>query len=105
MFLLNNKVQTGGYKTLLHFPECSLSFAKIVQTSGKKARFCFPECSLSYAEIVQESAMRACSLIAERSLSYAKIVQTLFPTKQNPLFLALPHPCLIALTAHPSFPG
>ncbi len=83
MFLLNNKVQTGGYKTLLHFPECSLSFAKIVQTSGKKARFCFPECSLSYA----------------------KIVQTLFPTKQNPLFLASPHPCLIALTAHPSFPG
>ena len=83
MFLLNNKVQTGRYKTLLHFPECSLSFA----------------------EIVQESAMRACSLIAERSLSYAKIVQTLFPTKQNPLFLASPHPCLIALTAHPSFPG
>lgn len=83
MFLLNNKVQTGGYKTLLHFPERSLSFAKIVQTSGKKARFCFPECSLSYA----------------------KIVQTLFPTKQNPLFLASPHPCLIALTAHPSFPG
>lgn len=83
MFLLNNKVQTGGYKTLLHFPECSLSFAKIVQTSGKKARFCFPE----------------------RSLSYAKIVQTLFPTKQNPLFLASPHPCLIALTAHPSSPG
>ena len=83
MFLLNNKVQTGGYKTLLHFPECSLSFAKIVQTSGKKARFCFPECSLSYA----------------------KIVQTLFPTKQNPLFLALPHPCLIAATAHPSSPG
>ncbi len=83
MFLLNNKVQTGGYKTLLHFPECSLSFAKIVQTSGKKARFCFPECSLSYA----------------------KIVQTLFPTKQNPLFLASPHPCLIALTAHPSSPG
>lgn len=83
MFLLNNKVQTGGYKTFLHFPECSLSFAKIVQTSGKKARFCFPECSLSYA----------------------KIVQTLFPTKQNPLFLASPHPCLIALTAHPSFPG
>lgn len=83
MFLLNNKVQTGGYKTLLHLPECSLSFAKIVQTSGKKARFCFPECSLSYA----------------------KIVQTLFPTKQNPLFLASPHPCLIALTAHPSFPG
>ena len=68
MFLLNNKVQTGGYKTLLHFPECSLSFAKIVQTSGKKARFCFPECSLSYA----------------------KIVQTLFPTKQNPLFWPLP---------------
>lgn len=61
MFLLNNKVQTGGYKTFLHFPE--------------------------------------------RSLSYAKIVQTLFPTKQNPLFLALPHPCLIALTTHPSFPG
>ena len=83
MFLLNNKVQTGGYKTLLHFPECSLSYAKIVQ----------------------ESAMRACSLIAERSLSYAKIVQTLFPTKQNPLFLASPHPCLIAATAHPSFPG
>lgn len=83
MFLLNNKVQTGGYKTFLHFPECSLSFA----------------------EIVQESAMRACSLIAERSLSFAKIVQTLFPTKQNPLFLASPHPCLIALTAHPSFPG
>ena len=83
MFLLNNKVQTGGYKTLLHFPERSLSFAKIVQTSGKKARFCFPECSLSYA----------------------KIVQTLFPTKQNPLFLASPHPCLIAATAHPSFPG
>ena len=83
MFLLNNKVQTGGYKTLLHFPECSLSFAKIVQTSGKKARFCFPECSLSYA----------------------KIVQTLFPTKQNPLFLVSPHPCLIAATAHPSFPG
>ncbi len=83
MFLLNNKVQTGGYKTLLHFPECSLSFA----------------------EIVQESAMRACSLIAERSLSYAKIVQTLFPTKQNPLFLASPHPCLIAATAHPSSPG
>ena len=83
MFLLNNKVQTGGYKTLLHFPECSLSFANIVQTSGKKARFCFPECSLSYA----------------------KIVQTLFPTKQNPLFLASPHPCLIALTAHPSSPG
>ena len=83
MFLLNNKVQTGRYKTLLHFPECSLSFAKIVQTSGKKARFCFPECSLSYA----------------------KIVQTLFPTKQNPLFLASPHPCLIALTAHPSSPG
>lgn len=82
MFLLNNKVQTGGYKTLLHFPECSLSFAKIVQTSGKKARFCFPECSLSYA----------------------KIVQTLFPTKQNPLFLASPHPCLIALTTHPSSP-
>ncbi len=52
MFLLNNKVQTGRYKTLLHFPECSLS----------------------YAEIVQESAMRACSLIAERSLSYAKII-------------------------------
>ena len=83
MFLLNNKVQTGRYKTFLHFPECSLSFAKIVQTSGKKARFCFPECSLSYA----------------------KIVQTLFPTKQNPLFLAFPHPCLIALTAHPSSPG
>ena len=83
MFLLNNKVQTGGYKTFLHFPERSLSFAKIVQ----------------------ERAMRTCSLIAERSLSYAKIVQTLFPTKQNPLFLALPHPCLIALTAHPSFPG
>lgn len=83
MFLLNNKVQTGGYKTLLHFPECSLSFA----------------------EIVQESAMRACSLIAERSLSFAKIVQTLFPTKQNPLFLASPHPCLIAATAHPSSPG
>ena len=83
MFLLNNKVQTGRYKTLLHFPECSLSFAKIVQTSGKKARFCFPECSLSYA----------------------KIVQTLFPTKQNPLFLASPHPCLIAATAHPSSPG
>ena len=83
MFLLNNKVQTGGYKTFLHFPECSLSFA----------------------EIVQESAMRACSLIAERSLSYAKIVQTLFPTKQNPLFLASPHPCLIAATAHPSSPG
>ena len=83
MFLLNNKVQTGGYKTLLHFPECSLSFAKIVQTSGKKARFCFPE----------------------RSLSFAKIVQTLFPTKQNPLFLASPHPCLIAATAHPSSPG
>ena len=83
MFLLNNKVQTGGYKTFLHFPECSLSFAKIVQTSGKKARFCFPE----------------------RSLSYAKIVQTLFPTKQNPLFLASPHPCLIAATAHPSSPG
>lgn len=83
MFLLNNKVQTDGYKTFLHFPECSLSFAKIVQTSGKKARFCFPECSLSYA----------------------KIVQTLFPTKQNPLFLASPHPCLIALTAHPSSPG
>ena len=83
MFLLNNKVQTGRYKTLLHFPECSLSFAKIVQTSGKKARFCFPECSLSYA----------------------KIVQTLFPTKQNPLFLASPHPCLIAATAHPSSHG
>lgn len=83
MFLLNNKVQTGGYKTLLHFPECSLSFAKIVQTSGKKARFCFPECSLSYA----------------------KIVQTLFPTKQNLLFLASPHPCLIAATAHPLSPG
>lgn len=83
MFLLNNKVQTGGYKTFLHFPECSLSFA----------------------EIVQESAMRACSLIAERSLSFAKIVQTLFPTKQNPLFLASPHPCLIAATAHPSSPG
>ncbi len=83
MFLLNNKVQTGRYKTFLHFPECSLSFAKIVQTSGKKARFCFPECSLSYA----------------------KIVQTLFPTKQNPLFLASPHPCLIAATAHPSSPG
>ena len=83
MFLLNNKVQTGGYKTFLHFPERSLSFA----------------------EIVQERAMRTCSLIAERSLSYAKIVQTLFPTKQNPLFLASPHPCLIALTAHPSFPG
>ena len=83
MFLLNNKVQTGGYKTFLHFPERSLSFAKIVQTSGKKARFCFPECSLSYA----------------------KIVQTLFPTKQNPLFLASPHPCLIAATAHPSSPG
>lgn len=83
MFLLNNKVQTGRYKTFLHFPERSLSFAKIVQTSGKKARFCFPECSLSYA----------------------KIVQTLFPTKQNPLFLASPHPCLIALTAHPSSPG
>lgn len=82
MFLLNNKVQTGGYKTFLHFPERSLSFA----------------------EIVQESAMRTCSLIAERSLSYAKIVQTLFPTKQNPLFLALPHPCLIALTTHPSSP-
>ena len=105
MFLLNNKVQTGRYKTLLHFPECSLSFAKIVQTSGKKARFCFPECSLSYAKIVQERAMRACSLIAERSLSYAKIVQTLFPTKQNPLFLASPHPCLIAATAHPSSHG
>ena len=58
MFLLNNKVQTGGYKTLLHFPECSLSFAKIVQTSGKKARFCFPECSLSYAKIVQTSGKR-----------------------------------------------
>lgn len=83
MFLLNNKVQTGRYKTFLHFPECSLSFAKIVQTSGKKARFCFPECSLSYA----------------------KIVQTLFPTKQNPLFLASPHPCLIAATAHPSSLG
>lgn len=83
MFLLNNKVQTGGYKTLLHFPECSLSFA----------------------EIVQESAMRACSLIAERSLSFAKIVQTLFPTKQNPLFLASPHPCLIAVTARSSVPG
>lgn len=83
MFLLNNKVQTGRYKTFLHFPECSLSFAKIVQTSGKKARFCFPECSLSYA----------------------KIVQTLFPTKQNPLFLASPHPCLIAVTARSSVPG
>ena len=83
MFLLNNKVQTGGYKTFLHFPECSLSFAKIVQTSGKKARFCFPE----------------------RSLSYAKIVQTLFPTKQNPLFLASPHPCLIVVTARSSVPG
>ena len=83
MFLLNNKVQTGGYKTFLHFPECSLSFA----------------------EIVQESAMRACSLIAERSLSFAKIVQTLFPTKQNPLFLASPHPCLIAVTARSSVPG
>ena len=83
MFLLNNKVQTGGYKTFLHFPECSLSFAKIVQTSGKKARFCFPECSLSYA----------------------KIVQTLFPTKQNPLFLASPHPCLIVVTARSSVPG
>ena len=104
MFLLNNKVQTGGYKTFLHFPERSLSYAKIVQTSGKKARFCFPECSLSYAKIVQERAMRTCSLIAERSLSYAKIVQTLFPTKQNPLFLASPHPCLIALTTHPSSP-
>ena len=83
MFLLNNKVQTGRYKTFLHFPECSLSFAKIVQTSGKKARFCFPECSLSYA----------------------KIVQTLFPTKQNPLFLTSPHPCLIAVTARSSVPG
>lgn len=83
MFLLNNKVQTGGYKTFLHFPERSLSFAKIVQESGKKARFHFPE----------------------RSLSYAKIVQTLFPTKQNPLFLALPHPCLIAVTARSSVPG
>ena len=127
MFLLSNKVQTGGYKTFLHFPERSLSYAKIVQesamracsliaerslsyaktmqTSGKKARFCFPECSLSYAKIVQERAMRACSLIAERSLSYAKIVQTLFPTKQNPLFLASPHPCLIAVTARSSVPG
>ena len=83
MFLLNNKVQTGRYKTFLHFPERSLSFA----------------------EIVQESAMRACSLIAERSLSFAKIVQTLFPTKQNPLFLASPHPCLIAVTARSSVPG
>lgn len=83
MFLLNNKVQTGGYKTLLHFPECSLSYAKTMQTSGKKARFCFPECSLSYA----------------------KIVQTLFPTKQNPLFLASHHPCLIAATARSSVPG
>ena len=105
MFLLNNKVQTGRYKTFLHFPECSLSFAKIVQTSGKKARFCFPECSLSYAKTMQTSGKKARFCFPECSLSYAKIVQTLFPTKQNPLFLASPHPCLIAATAHPSSPG
>ena len=104
MFLLNNKVQTGGYKTFLHFPERSLSFAEIVQESAMRACSLIAERSLSYAKIVQERAMRTCSLIAERSLSYAKIVQTLFPTKQNPLFLALPHPCLIALTTHPSSP-
>lgn len=105
MFLLNNKVQTGGYKTFLHFPECSLSFAKIVQESGKKARFHFPERSLSYAKIVQASGKKARFCFPERSLSYAKIVQTLFPTKQNPLFLVLPHPCLIAVTARSSVPG
>ena len=46
-----------------------------MQTSGKKACFLFPECSLSYTKIMQTSAMRACSCIAECSLSYTKVMQ------------------------------
>lgn len=105
MFLLNNKVQTGRYKTFLHFPERSLSFAEIVQERAMRTCSLIAERSLSYAKTMQTSGKKARFCFPERSLSYAKIVQTLFPTKQNPLFLALPHPCLIALTAHPSFPG
>ena len=44
-----------------------------MQTSGKKACFQFPECRLSYTKIMKASAMRACSCIAERILSYTKI--------------------------------
>ena len=40
-------------KYFFDFPECSLSYAKIVQTSGKRACSLFPECSLSYTKIVQ----------------------------------------------------
>ena len=47
-----------------------------MQTSGKKACFLFPECRLSYTKIMQTSAMRACSCIAECRLSYTKILQT-----------------------------
>ena len=62
-------------KSFSGFPECSLSFTKIVQTSGKRACSLFPECSLSYTKIMQTSGKRACSLFPECSLSYTKIVQ------------------------------
>ena len=44
-------MQTSGKKVYFQFPECSLSYAKIMQTRGKKVYFQFPECSLSYAKI------------------------------------------------------
>ena len=46
-------MQTRGKKVYSQFPECSLSYAKIMQTRGKKVYFQFPECSLSYAKIMQ----------------------------------------------------
>ena len=42
----------SGKRTCSQFPECSISYAKIVQTSGKRTCSQFPECSISYAKII-----------------------------------------------------
>ncbi len=45
-------MQTSGKNIHIQFPECRLSYAKIMQTSGKNIHIQFPECRLSYAKIV-----------------------------------------------------
>lgn len=95
MFLLNNKVQTGGYKTFLHFPECSLSFAEIVQESAMRACSLIAERSLSYAKTMQMSGKNARFCFPECSLSYAKIVQRSF--RQNKTLCFWPFPTLASL--------
>ena len=74
---------TRWKKACFHFPECSLSYAKIMPTRGKKACSHFPECRLSYAKIMPTSGKKACFHFPECSLSYAKIMQICGKSKHD----------------------